>query len=354
MAVLPPWLQIAPEQFTRARIAGGEQGQRSAAQASEIVQRAIQASREIANRAEALQVQRESIAAELAGRQAAASQRAQEAAGEIGIKQQQFDEYKRLQDDVAARRGQNDVLAAEGRSRYDRAINSGETPAAADLEILQPLRDTGVLAITSAPVAPTRAHLFKSGDDVVSIAPNGVSTIAYKGKEKVPADKYDPIEKLNYDKALGSAYNRVNEAHRAVIKATDQESRDLAQGEYVAAREAIKKLEKPTFVATPGTATTAAPKVFQPPVRPPTAFIGDIGGANQSQLPAGPGMGGTPPPQIADAPMAPFQPEAPVAAQAPRPDTGYNSAEDVRAAFRAKKINRETAKKILEDQFNLK
>lgn len=71
MAVpLPPWLDIRPEQFTNAAIAGGEQGYRAAGQAGELAQRSAltiaQMAQEAAARSAEIRLRREQIQAELA------------------------------------------------------------------------------------------------------------------------------------------------------------------------------------------------------------------------------------------------------------------------------------------------
>lgn len=69
-AIIPPWLDVSPEQFTRAAIAGGQQGYEAAAQAGQLAQNSAlsiaKLAQEAANRAAQIRVQREQIAAELA------------------------------------------------------------------------------------------------------------------------------------------------------------------------------------------------------------------------------------------------------------------------------------------------
>lgn len=228
---LPPWLDIRPSQFTDAAIAGGQLGQRTAQEAGELAQRGIIAAQEIANRAEQLQVQRESIAAELAGRQAAASQRAAEAQMENSIRQQNFDLEKSAQDEVARRMGERDAAWQEGMSRYERAVNSGDTAAAADAEILQPLRsiaETGSRSTASRPAqsewsvvntpsGPGRLNKvtgeFELGEGYAAPAPKTGSTS--KSAAETPAQKSQRTILMN----------EIRDTQREMVKAFDPEEK---------------------------------------------------------------------------------------------------------------------------------
>lgn len=95
MATLPPWLQINPEQFTQAAIAGGQQGYQAAAEAGSLAQRgllaAVQLAQESAAKAAEIAVRREQINAELAQNAARVSAARAEAAAQNSIRQQQVD-----------------------------------------------------------------------------------------------------------------------------------------------------------------------------------------------------------------------------------------------------------------------
>src|SRR5688572_12084196 len=169
---LPPWLDVRPQQFTESAIAGATLGQKTAQEAGELAQRGWIAAQEIANRAEQLQIQREQIGAELAARQAAASQRAAESQGMLGIRQQEFDLQKQEQDEIARRLGERDTMWQDAVSRYERAVNSGEDAAAADMEILQPLRDGGSRRPAAIP-DDWSGPMNVGGGEVVQFGPGG-------------------------------------------------------------------------------------------------------------------------------------------------------------------------------------
>lgn len=92
---LPPWLQISPDQFTQAAIAGGQQGYQAAAQAGELAQRGLLQAAELAsqaaNRAAEIAVRREAINASLAENAARVSAAQSEAAAQNAIRQQQIE-----------------------------------------------------------------------------------------------------------------------------------------------------------------------------------------------------------------------------------------------------------------------
>lgn len=280
---LPPWLNIMPSQFTEAAIAGGQLGQRTAQEAAELAQRGIAQASEIANRAEALQVQRESIAAELAGRQAMARQRADEAAGELALAQQQFGLERQAQQEAAARIGQQDAVMQEAQSRYQRAINSGDDPAAADLEILQPLRDVTGGGRRAAASAEPRNQLFNLGDgEVISVNPvDGTKQTINPMREQNTGTRSSPLDRATSSKLKSLEANIADHQRRLNNPETPRSRREglIKELEKLnAERDALfaKKVttamgQNQTFMVPPSEIPTGAPKsgmtIFDPPMQ---------------------------------------------------------------------------------------
>lgn len=140
---LPPWLNIAPSQFTEAAISGAQLGQRGASEAAQLGQQAYEQAAQIAQRAQELQARREESAARMAAAQSAISQRAAEAQMQNAIAQREMELQEQVSRDAIARMAQQDSVWQEGMSRYERAINAGDDPEAAEMEILTPLIEAG-------------------------------------------------------------------------------------------------------------------------------------------------------------------------------------------------------------------
>ena len=115
MATLPPWLQINPEQFTQAAIAGGEQGYRAASEAGSLAQRgllsAVQLAQESAKAAQDIAVRREAINAELAKNAANVAAARYNAALDNSIQQQNVDLMRQHQADAVAQEQAKEAAA---------------------------------------------------------------------------------------------------------------------------------------------------------------------------------------------------------------------------------------------------
>jgi len=167
---LPPWLNIAPSQFTEAAISGAQLGAKGATEAAQL---GLEAAK-VAQQAQELQARRDAISAQFA----AVNQRASEASMENAIRNRQAALQEKVSKDAGARMAANDTVWQEGMSRYERAVNAGDDKQAAQFEILEPLRMAGF-----------------GGGDVAIKPPGGASTVAAPrtfemGNELI---EYDPL-----------------------------------------------------------------------------------------------------------------------------------------------------------------
>lgn len=121
---LPPWLNIAPEQFTQAAIAGGAQGFQAAAQAGELAQRGLlegaKLAQDAAARAAEIAVRREQINANLAENAARVSAARAEAAAQNAVRQQDL-VFRQQAQEAAQQQAAAELAAGQEQAGLERA-----------------------------------------------------------------------------------------------------------------------------------------------------------------------------------------------------------------------------------------
>lgn len=212
--------------------------------------------------------------AEIAGRNSRAY-RGRNDDQENAIRQQQFDLNKQVVNEATARMAQQDAVWQEGMSRYQRAINAGDDPAAADLEILAPLRQAG---------SGTKATNLQPPNDnrVVNLGRGGVGVVNTRTKDFDILNEPTPIPEkaapaVKLDAATVSKRNLLEDeikANRRSLNSTTRRSEKVRlQSEIDAAQASLDALLAPTQQpVTAPTATATTP--------PPMSFMGTPGGQN--------------------------------------------------------------------------
>ncbi len=175
---LPPWLQINPEQFTQAAIAGGQQGYQAAGQAASLAQEgllnAAKLAQDAASRAAEIAVRREQINAELASNSARVYAAQAEAAAQNAIRQQQVDlarvAEQNQQAEIAATLASREKMGAEELASAERIANlRASTPQTFAPSDIKRLEDEAVAA--EAAGNPQLAKLLRSRANVLSSGP---------------------------------------------------------------------------------------------------------------------------------------------------------------------------------------
>lgn len=257
-----------------------------------------------------------------------------------------FDMFGSLQDNPllrAARIAQYDQAVADETAKARlKDLRFGETPQSVLQEVYAPLAASRAAINGTSAIAPSPLMHVGQGGVVGRANPltGAFETVFTNPKQDAATELAKHQDKFE-DEQRKLAANEIEATRKALfnLKPSAFTGPD-ADAQYLTAKNSLTRqlvAAQSNWQKLPGsTASVAAlsgPSQITPTLRPSFGFIGTPGGDNLFQGSFGKGL---------------------AASLSTPAKATYGSAEDVRAAFKSGAIDRATAKRILEEQFNLK